>query len=70
VSDLVRLGAPFSMSPTPEPDHSGNLSDEEMPQQPPIFLSSSSDEEQEEPNPDYPAGYMPIGHHIEVQVRF
>ncbi|XP_018016065.1 male-enhanced antigen 1 [Hyalella azteca] len=55
------------MSPTPEPDHSGNLSDEEMPQQPPIFLSSSSDEEQEEPNPDYPAGYMPIGHHIEVQ---
>ncbi|KAF2365890.1 hypothetical protein FHG87_003359 [Trinorchestia longiramus] len=56
------------MGPTPEPDHTGNLSDEEMPQQPPIFLSSSSDEEQDEdPNPDFPPGYMPIGHHIQIQ---
>lgn len=56
------------MGPTPEPLPNGGLSDEEMPQQPPIFLSSSDDEDDtEEPiNPDYPAGYLPIAHHIQI----
>lgn len=56
------------MGPVPEPMRSGGLSDEEMPQHPPIFLSSSDEDDEDEVENDYPAGYLPISQHLEVSV--
>lgn len=56
------------MGPVPNPVPVTGLSDQDMPQPPPIVLSSSDDDE-EQPSNDYPPGYMPITHYMEVQVK-